>query len=46
MAGPIRQPIDIPSLERYLVSKTDIQTPLDVKQVNRRTPPLPKGTIC
>ena len=35
MAGPIRQSIDIKSLERY-IEKTvpEIQTPLDVKQVS------------
>ncbi|KAA8902667.1 aminoglycoside phosphotransferas-like protein [Sphaerosporella brunnea] len=32
MAGPIRQPIDIASLERYLAANTEIQPPLDVKQ--------------
>ncbi|KAB8217350.1 kinase-like domain-containing protein [Aspergillus novoparasiticus] len=33
MAGAVRQPIDIPSLERYLNQNVpEIQTPLDVKQ--------------
>ncbi|KAH0351136.1 APH-domain-containing protein, partial [Aureobasidium melanogenum] len=33
MAGPIRQPIDIKSLERYLERQVpEIKTPLDVKQ--------------
>jgi hypothetical protein len=37
MAGPVRQPIDIPSLERYLAKHVpEIIPPLDVKQV-----PLP-----
>lgn len=35
MAGAIRQPIDIPSLERYIDSNVpDIKTPLDIKQVS------------
>lgn len=34
MAGPIRQPIDIPSLERYIDQNVpSIKTPLGVKQV-------------
>lgn len=34
MAGAVRQPIDVPSLERYLnLNVPDIKTPLDVKQV-------------
>lgn len=34
MAGKIRQPIDIPALERYLDKNVaEIQTPLIVKQV-------------
>lgn len=34
MAGAVRQPIDIPSLERYLNQNVpEIKTPLDVKQV-------------
>lgn len=42
MAGKIRQPIDIPSLERY-IDKTvpQIKTPLDIKQVRVFSPPLP-----
>ncbi|KAL4811304.1 kinase-like domain-containing protein [Aspergillus unguis] len=33
MAGPIRQPIDIPSLEKYISTNVpDIQIPIDVKQ--------------
>ncbi|KAF2404499.1 APH-domain-containing protein [Trichodelitschia bisporula] len=33
MAGPVRQPIDIPSLERYLNTNVpEIKTPLTVKQ--------------
>jgi hypothetical protein len=36
MAGPIRQPIDIKSLERYLERQVpEIKTPLDIKQVNQ-----------
>jgi len=35
MAGPIRQQIDIPALEKYLDKHVpEIQTPLDVKQVS------------
>ncbi|KAL5332491.1 hypothetical protein BJX70DRAFT_384039 [Aspergillus crustosus] len=35
MAGPVRQPIDIPSLERYIIQHAPlISTPLDVKQVS------------
>jgi len=34
MAGPIRQPIDIGNLERYIQNNVpEIKTPLDVKQV-------------
>ena len=34
MAGPIRQPIDIPALEKYIDQHVQlIKTPLDVKQV-------------
>lgn len=34
MAGPVRQPIDIQSLEKYIDSNVPlIKTPLDVKQV-------------
>jgi hypothetical protein len=37
MAGAVRQPIDIPSLERYLDEHVPIiKTPIDVKQVSRR----------
>ncbi|KAE8145826.1 kinase-like domain-containing protein [Aspergillus avenaceus] len=33
MAGAVRQPIDIPSLERYISQNVpEIQTPLDIKQ--------------
>jgi len=35
MAGEVRQPIDIPSLERYLNQNVpEIKTPLDVKQAS------------
>lgn len=35
MAGPIRQQIDIKSLERYIESHVpDIKVPIDVKQVS------------
>lgn len=35
MAGAVRQPIDIPSLERYLNQNVpDIKTPVEVKQVS------------
>jgi hypothetical protein len=35
MAGAVRQPIDIPSLERYLDQNVPIiKTPIDVKQVS------------
>ena len=34
MAGPIRQPIDLKSLEQYIEKNVpEIKTPLDVKQV-------------
>jgi len=34
MAGSIRQPIDIPALEKYIDEKvSEIKTPLDIKQV-------------
>lgn len=37
MAGSVRQPIDIQSLERYIDSNVPlIKTPLDVKQVCTR----------
>jgi hypothetical protein len=37
MAGPVRQPIDIPALERYIDQHVPvIKTPLDVKQVRSR----------
>lgn len=39
MAGAIRQPIDLPSLERYIDANVpDIKTPLDIKQVSSRLP--------
>ena len=35
MAGAVRQPIDIPSLERYIDQTVpELKTPLDVKQVS------------
>lgn len=35
MAGAIRQPIDIESLQRYIDANVpDIKTPLDIKQVS------------
>lgn len=35
MAGAVRQPIDIPSLERYIDQHVPLlKTPLDVKQVS------------
>ena len=38
MAGPVRQPIDLASLERYIDSNVpQIKTPLQLKQV---------GTLC
>ena len=34
MAGPVRQPIDVAALERYLGEHVpEIELPLDVKQV-------------
>lgn len=34
MAGEVRQPIDVPSLERYLDQNVPaVKTPLEVKQV-------------
>jgi hypothetical protein len=36
MAGAVRQPIDIASLERYIADKVpEIKVPIDVKQVRR-----------
>src|SRR6202044_3782055 len=38
MAGPIRQPIDIPALQRYIEQNVpQIKTPLEVKQVGTGT---------
>jgi hypothetical protein len=35
MAGVVRQPIDVASLERYIASNVpEIAVPIDVKQVN------------
>jgi hypothetical protein len=35
MAGEVRQPIDIPSLEKYIDQNVpEVKTPLDVKQVS------------
>ena len=35
MAGPVRQPIDLASLTRYIESTVpDIQVPIQVKQVH------------
>lgn len=35
MAGTVRQPIDIPSLETFINTNVpEIKTPLDVKQVS------------
>lgn len=40
MAGPVRQPIDIASLERYISANVpEIKVPVDVKQV--QSPPHP-----
>ena len=40
MAGAVRQPIDVPGLERYLQKHVSaIRTPLDVKQVLYLYPP-------
>jgi hypothetical protein len=37
MAGRIRQPIDVPALERYIEKNVPaIKTPIDVKQVRMR----------
>jgi hypothetical protein len=34
MAGVVRQPIDVPSLERYITQNVpQIKTPIDLKQV-------------
>ena len=39
MAGAIRQPIDIPALERYIESHVpEIKTPIEVKQVGSSAP--------
>jgi hypothetical protein len=43
MAGNVRQPIDIASLERFITAKVpEIKVPLDVKQVRL----LPKSRGC
>jgi hypothetical protein len=43
MAGPIRQSIDIKSLESYLEKQVpEIKTPLDVKQVYQ---PISSGLL-
>lgn len=35
MAGEVRQPIDIPSLERYIDQHVpEVKTPLDIKQAS------------
>jgi hypothetical protein len=35
MAGPVRQPIDLASLERYIDQNVEqIKTPLELKQVS------------
>lgn len=35
MAGAVRQPIDLPSLERYIDRNVPaLKTPLDIKQVS------------
>jgi hypothetical protein len=37
MAGQVRQPIDVASLERYITANVpEIQVPLEVKQVQRQ----------
>lgn len=39
MTGPMRQPIDVSSLERYIDGHFPaIKTPLDVKQVREKFP--------
>jgi hypothetical protein len=44
MAGVVRQPIDIPSLERFISENVpEIETPIDIKQVIWR--PVPKRYI-
>ena len=44
MAGPVRQPIDVQNLERYLDSNApEIKTPLDIKQVSGLTRRLVTG---
>ena len=44
MAGPVRQPIDIPSLEAFINRHVpEIKTPLSVKQVSR--PDFPKSPL-
>lgn len=40
MAGAVRQPIDIQSLERFISQNVpEIKVPIDVKQVFTATPP-------
>lgn len=39
MAGAVRQPIDVASLENYIEQNVpDIKVPIDVKQVRPRKP--------
>lgn len=41
MAGPVRQPIDLASLERYIDANVpQIKTPLELKQVSSRRLPI------
>lgn len=44
MAGPIRQPIDIKALEKYIEQTVpEIKTPLEVKQVQLIDRQLPQA---
>jgi hypothetical protein len=45
MAGAVRQPIDVQSLERFIsLNVPEIKTPIDIKQVNL-TPPSTSLTL-
>ena len=47
MAGPVRHPIDVASLERYLGEHVpEIELPLDVKQVGTPPPISPINHEC
>ena len=46
MAGPVRQPIDLDSLSRYIDKNVpDIKTPLELKQVGPVQQTIPQKDI-